>query len=370
MGIFRRSINKAYAARDVTAALPATTGARTGILSPWAPPSSFVALAIEEALGGLTDRPEVITREVALKVPGVKRAHGIACATFAGIPFFQHDGDTRTKDQPRWLYTAGSSGVAPYHRAYGMASDFFFNGWTCLGFNANMTDALHIPFGMWNVDPGTGNVIVTDESIAGEFRAHLVAIPLGYGENGLLVDGLDTLRQARRIEASYNDRLDNPTPLTVLRVPLAIWNGWNEDERQTFRDTFVKNRKGKNGATAVYPNEWSIDMPGQVAVDLYETGRNAVRLDIANHTSTPASMLEGVRQGGSGGGTEMRYQGVGEGGVARSEFWDFGLPKRMVLALEARLSLDDVSPDGLSIRADLSSVLATPTPTTNPTSED
>lgn len=369
MGIFSRRIDRTYAAREVQAALPASTNATTGILSPWAPPSSFVALALEEALGGLKDRPEVITREVALKIPGVKRAHGIACSTFAGIPFFQNDNDQRTKDQPRWLVNS-DSGVSPYHRAFGMASDWFFNGWTCLGFTADMTDALHIPFGMWNVDPATGAVVVESEDIDAKYKAHLVAIPLGYGENGLLVDGVDTLRQARRIEASYSDRLDNPTPLTVLRVPLAIWNGWTEDERQTFRDTFVKNRQGKNGATAVYPNEWSIDMPGQTPVDLYETGRNAVRLDIANHTSTPASMLEGVRQGGSGGGTEMRYQGVGEGGVARSEFWDFGLPKRMVAAFEARLSLDDVSPAGLSIRADLSSVLVAPNPTTNPTSED
>lgn len=109
-------------------------------------------------------------------------------------------------------------------------------------------------------------------------------------------------------------------------------------------------------------------MPGQVSVDLYESGRNAVRLDIANHTSTPASLLEGVHQGG-GGTANIKYTGVSDGGE-RSELWDYGLAKRMMLAFEARMSLDDICEPGLSIRGDRSTFIAAPTPGTNPTSED
>ncbi len=85
-------------------------------------------------------------------------------------------------------------------------------------------------------------------------------------------------------------------------------------------------------------------MPGQIAVDLYESGRNAVRLDIANHTGTPASLLEGTRQAG-GGGTDIRYTGVANGAM-RGELWEYGSAKGFTLAFEARMSLDDIVPSG------------------------
>lgn len=107
---------------------------------------------------------------------------------------------------------------------------------------------------------------------------------------------------------------------------------------------------------------------GTLPTDLFESGRNGNRLDLANHAGLPASLLEGVRQGGSGGGTEMRYTGV-QNGAQRSELWDFGLSKYPE-AVAARLSLDDVCPPGESIRVDTSRFLTAPNPPEQQTSED
>jgi hypothetical protein len=41
-----------------------------------------------------------------------------------------------------------------------------------------------------------------------------------------------------------------------------------------------------------------------------------------------------------------------------------------MLAFEARMSLDDITPPGLSIRGDRSAFVTAPTPGMNPTSED
>jgi hypothetical protein len=367
MGLFKRDIDAAYSART----LPPPAAPSMSISSPWSPQDTLVTFAADALPDAFRSGLMPMTRETALKVPGVKRAHGIVCATFAGIPFYQMDNDKRTAEQPEWL-TNSQSGVAPYHRLYGMASDWFFNGWACLGFTADLTDALHIPVGMWKVDDD-GFVVIAEgfaDRVPQEYTEHLVAIPLGWGENGLLTDGADTLRQARQIESAYQDRLDNPIPLTILNVPAEILAAMTDDEVERYVKRWSERRRSKDGAIALKAAEWPVDMPGQVQVDLYETGRNGVRIDIANHTAVPASMIEGLRQGGGGGGTEMRYQGVGAGGAARSEFWDFGMPKRMVGAFEARTSLDDICEPGLSIRADLTGVLAAPNPTTNPTSED
>lgn len=361
MGIFGRRIAAAYKTTPAPARPPVS------ITSPWSPQDTLLTWAVDDALAAFTKSENLpMTREVALRIPGVKRAHGIICTQLAEIPLFEMDGETPTEEQPRWLYTS-DSGVAPYHRMFGVASDLFFNAWACLGFTADMTDCLHIPFGLWEIDAETGTLTADTERVPAEYTAHLVAIPLGFGENGLLVDGIDTVRQARAIEDAYRKRLDNPIPLTTLTLDADRWDGATPKERSELLETW--NRQRRESSTAMKPSWISVDTPGQTAVDLFETGRNGVRIDIANHTALPASILDGVRQGGGGGGTEMRYQGVSNGGE-RSDLWEFGLAKRMLLAVEARLSLDDVCPPGLSIRGNRAHVITVPEPATTPTSED
>lgn len=369
MGIFKKRITQTYAERASTS---------LAISSPWSPQTSLEAFTKDALAGVIGDgKARAITRETALRIPGIKRAHGIVCTQFAAIPFFQMDGDARDSDQPKWL-TNSRSGVSPYHRNFGAASDWFFEGWACFGFTADPTtdpdaDCMHIPYGLWFVDTKgvrgeKGLVYCDSEDVPDDYKVYLVAVPLGFGEGGILVDGKDTIDQALKIEEAYLNRLDNPIPLTVLTLRDDIYFGMDKDKRAELRDEWNEGRR-KN-STALKPEAMKVDLPGAtVGTDLYETGRNAVRLDIANHVSLPASVLEGVRQGGSGGGTEMRYTGV-QNGNTRSELWDFGLAKRMLLAFESRMSLDDVVPSGKSIRGDLSNMLATPDPITTPTSED
>lgn len=362
MGIFSKQIAAAYPAPSVPIA----------VASPWQPSDALLQITVDQLIASEMQQGVVpITRDIALRVPGIKRAHGAHVTMFAETVFRQTDAaGVPVAKQPGWLVNAPRSGVSPYHRKFGIGSDLFFNGWAALGFDEDpheATDCLHIPFGLWTVN--ADGMITVDDAVPAEFTRHVVAIPLGYGENGLLVDGIDTIREARLIEQAYMDRLENPVPLTVLGIPREVWESWTPEERRQYRDQYVAGRKGENGSVSLKVAEFPIDFPGQTEANLYESGRNAVRLDIANHTASPASLIEGVRQGGSGGGTEMRYQGVGEGGASRSDLWEFGLAKRFVNAFEARLSLDDVSPEGLSIRGDRSHVLAIPAPSTNPASE-
>lgn len=364
MGIFGRNIDQVYAAREVAPLQP--SGMPLAITSPWSPQDSLVTFAINEALGGLLEDNAIMTRDIALRVPGVKRAHGIHVAQFAEITFREMDNTTPVTDQPRWLYTTRTA-LGPWQRMYGLGSDFFFHGWGCLSFTADMSDCMHVPFGLWKVQDD-GRLWVDPDKIPAEYRARPIAIPVGFGENGLLNDGADTLAAARKIESAYLDRVDNPVPLTILNIPRDVWDGWSDDEIKNYIKLWVEARKGKNGATTAKPADWPVEMPGQVAVDLFESGRNAVRLDIANHTSTPASMLEGSQQGGSG-TTRINYEGVG-GGTTRNDLWDYGLAKRWMRAFEARMSLDDVCAPGRSIRGDISNMVAVPTPPMSPTSED
>lgn len=363
VGIFSRRIDAAYA--------PAPT-VPLAVASPWMPSDALTQWTVDQLYAdAVNDSTIALNRDIALRIPGVKRAHGIHVKQFAGIPFFRMDDTTKTAQQPAWL-TTSRSGVSPYHRMYGVGSDLFFNGWACLGFDRDPldpdADCMHAPYGSWGIDDA-GSLWINESIVPSTYTVYPVAIPLGYGENGLLVDGIDTLREARLIEAAYIDRVNNPTPLTVLGIPQAIWESWTPDERKDYRDQYVAGRKSLNGSVSLKVAEFPIEFPGQGGnVDLFESGRNAVRLDIANHTGTPASLLEGVSQGGSG-GSDIKYTGVANG-LGRSELWDFGLAKGFTLAFEARMSLDDICAPGLSIRGDLTNMFALPEPNNNPTSQD
>lgn len=371
MGLFSRRIETAY---SDTKALDAPTA----VVSPWQPDGVLERITIDELLhqeieaGTLSGIP--ITRDMALRIPAVKKAHRIHCTMFAKAPFFERaersDGQpgALSDPQPAWL-TASGSGVSAFHRKYGIASDLFFEGWALVAWNADRTDCVHVPRSMWKVSAQDGSMIELDARVDSRYRSAVTIIPLGYGENGVLVDGIDTLRAARMIEAAYLDRLENPTPLTVLNIPHDKWAVMTKEERAEVRRKYVEGRRSKDGAVVVKSADFPIDFPGVGgSVDLFESGRNANRLDVANATSTPASLLEGVRQGGSGGGTEIRYSGVANG-ESRAELWDFGMAGLMVAAFESRMSMDDVTGPGKTIRADLTAAVSTTTPTTNPTSE-
>ncbi len=345
---------------------PAASAVSGGLLSWYAPQDSIHSLFVADAL---PVAPDAVTRDTAFRVPAVDRAHDIICSTIADMPWFTYQGDTRKADQPTWL-TNTKTGIPPYDLRWAVTSDLFMSGWAAIGFELGSdglpADALHIPRALWKLTPD-GQINV-NASIDSRFLQRVVPIRLGYGKNGMLVDALDDIKAARTISDAYRDRIENPIAHTTLTVEGDRWDGWEWDEREEMRQFWIKGRSAKGGSVAMKPSWITADMSGQLPTDLFESGRNANRLDLANHSGLPASMLEGVRQGGSGGGTEMRYTGV-QNGAQRNESWDFGI-RKYAAAIAARLSLDDVCAPGESIRVDTSAFLTAPNPTEQQTSED
>jgi hypothetical protein len=222
--------------------------ATVGVKSPYAPSDTLVEFASAEILGDIS-KAGGVTREIALRVPGVKRAHGIHCATVAGLSFYLMDGDVRAAEQPKWL-TNSESGVSPYHRMYGVTSDLFMTGWACLGFTADKSDALHIPAGLWGVDGTTGEAVIS-ETIPAKYRALPVFFPLGYGSNGLLVDGIDSVRAARAIDAAWINRIENPIPMTNLHIDDPAYDQLSKKAKLKIVDEWNENRRRAGGATAI-----------------------------------------------------------------------------------------------------------------------
>jgi len=355
VGIFGRNIDKTYGSR---AALP--------LVTPFAPQDNLVEVVARD-LWPEHEAPKTVTRDTALRIPAVKRAHDIHCSVLSRLPWRQYDKDTEVAVQPEWLVNS-RTGTGPRQLRWGVTSDLFIHGWAAIGFTMDSpgkpTDALHVPFGAWSVNEA-GRIDVDEQLVPAQYRELVIAIPLGYGSRGMLTDARDSLIAARFIEAAYLDRVENPIPATDIELSKEYWNAWGKEERESFRQTYIKNRQAKNGAVSMRPEYAKPNYSGAVEVGLFESARNGVRLDIANHAGIPASMLEGSRQGG---GTDIKYSGVNNG-ADRNELWDFGLDK-YASAIDDRLSLDDVCPSGESIRVDASRYLTAPNPTTPQTSED
>ncbi|MDT0142789.1 hypothetical protein [Microbacterium sp. PRC9] len=289
----------------------------------------------------------VITPELALRVPEVKRALQAHTSLVAPLKFEVFKDGEKLTTQPYWVSNSSVFGVSPYVRQVGMVKDLFLFGQCLLGATVNeddtVNDFLHIPRSLWDHN-GEGGFEV-NESIPLKFRQRLIWVPLG--SNGLLVDGIDSVRQARKLELARQARLDAPPAATELHITDPQKDEMTREEKAALVKSYVENRA--KHSVSVTPSSIEVIERGTTGqLDLFEAGMNSLRLQLANHSGVPASFIEGAKEGGNGG--QMSY--TNENNKA-SELWVFG-SSAYALAIASRLSMDDVVGEGAEVRADLS----------------
>jgi len=348
MGIFKRKIDAAYAQRPSVPNVP---------VSPWGSQDSL-QVALESDLFG-TDST-VITRSIAMRVPGLKRAIQIHQSVISAMPLVLYKDGVKVEPQPRWLQNS-NSGIPPLIRTKGLVADLALEGWALLGceiVDGVIVDAIHIPKDThWKFD-GAGAVELTN-LVDPRYLGKLLLIPLG--DSGILADGVDTIRQARAIDLARTTRLESPPAGTELHITDDRFDGMSAKEQMREVKAYAKQRRETSVSMTKSYVEVK-DHTGQ-AIDLFDSATNSIRLDIANHASVPASVIEGAKATGGG---DMNYTGKGD---ERSELYDLG-SRQFADAITARLSLDDVCPEGTYIAFDKSELFAVPTPTTPPVLED
>ena len=319
------------------------------LASPFAPQSHLEQAIVGDIFGEIP--AEVITEQVALRVPEVKRALQAHTSLVAPLKFaVTRDGED-VAQQPLWV-TNSASGISPYIRAKGTVKDLFLYGWALwgaeLGDDDLPHDFMHIPRDFWSVGPeGSINV---DESIPTKYRQRLVLIPLG--TNGLLVDAIDSIRQARALELARQTRLATPPAATELHVNNPAMDEMTKQEREALAKSYSENRN--KYSVAVTPSYLDVKNHQNSQVDLFEAAMNSLRIQIANHAGVPASFIEGGREGGQG--SAITYSNES---TKQSELWVFGSAE-FAYAITARLSLDDVVGPNAQVSADLSSFMNPP----------
>lgn len=295
-----------------------------------------------------------------MRVPGLKRAIQIHADIISAMPLIQYKDGIAVEPQPRWLQNS-ASGIAPLVRTKGLVKDLALEGWALLGCELDgdtIIDAIHIPKATYWKFTNDGQVEFT-KPVESRWQGKLILIPLG--DNGILIDGVDTIRQARALDLARTTRLESPPAGTELHITDPEFDGMTRKER--LREVKMYAEQRRQSSVSMTPSYLEVKEHSGEAIDLFDSATNSIRLDIANHASVPASVIEGAVATGGG---DMNYTGKGD---ERSELYDLG-SRQFADAITAALSQDDVCPEGEYIAFDKSELFAVPTPTTAPVLED
>ena len=329
-----------------------------GISSPWS--TTDLARVVWADIHGTT--PPGISRTDAMKVPSIIRGRALVAGLLSKSPLVSFTDATPDAVQPAWLYRT-NTGQSPQARTLWTYDDLIFSGYSLWDLTRDQTNEVLTGVrrrrDLWQINP-TSHVIEGRPAITEPWKpltTELCCLIEGPQE-GLVTIAADTIRAARDMEAAWTQRVASPVPLVELhntdpQVEL------DDDEIDDLIDTWEAKRR--TGGTAYTPAKIEVKEHGTAPTDLYVQGRNALRLDIANYLSVPASLLEGSQSTAS-----LTYS---TSETKRNELVDLSLAYWAV-PLEGRLSLDDMIPAGRSVRFDLSAMATPVQPATTPTMKD
>ena len=326
-----------------------------GLASPWADSSGLAQALVANDIFDLPDLP--LGRLEALTVPAVFKARAIFHSIIGPRPLRCYDRNgTLRPDQPAWLYRS-DSGISPQQRTKATLDDFFFNEaslWVVKrGSEGQILDGVHLPYDRWRTN-GEGHAEIDGVEVPDDQVIYFPA-----PGPGILVAAARSIRGSIAVDKAVIDRVANPIPLQVLHE--VEDNGVTVEERDETLEAFRAARRSPGGSTGFLSAKFNLETYGEETVNLFESGRNAFRIDIANHFNLPASILDGSVAEAS-----LTYS-TQEGD--RNEVFDYSVGY-WAYPITDRLSLDDVTPRGTSVRFDFSDFLSPTASPTGPETED
>lgn len=352
-----------HAAQVQAAFIPPVTRPRPGadpaaipFASPMSPDGNLGEFIWRDLMGD-DIRAAVNSRRGAMRLGPIIRGRNLICGSIARMPLVDLRGDSRTPVQPSWLLQT-EDGSSWQHRMLWTVDDHLFHGWSLwhlrLGADRFPTAASHVMWEAWDVDDD--NRLLVDGAPVRD-NAEWLLLP-GLHE-GILTDGLDILRDARDLFAIVRDRLENNIPPVSLEAQPGA-ERLNPDEITAVIASYKEARK-RNGGVG-YTNEWlrATFGKGNQDSDLLIEARNAAAVDCARLLGIHAGLVDATAPKAS-----LNYETT----TGRNqEFSDMDLAL-YTLPIEARLSMDDMTPHGRRVALD-SSVLTGVFSPTGPNTED
>jgi hypothetical protein len=312
-----------------------TVAGITSYTSPWSTGAGLAPVIIAD---GVVQESGNVSVAQALGVPPIARAVMAYSSVISEQPLVGSVQDDTTS----WLGRTDGA-ITPAMRNVLMFQDLFWSGHTLLTVKRDaagyVSEAMHLPIGRWKIDE-EGYVLVDDVRVD---QSTVVYIP-GLLPMGFLQFAAGTIRHYWAMIRTIESRSANPVPLIAIHIEEDCT--LTDDEIEEVIDNWSDARKSKNGAVAVVPKGIRLEVLGEGADDgqMLTAGRNAARLDVANFVNMPGALVDGNN------GTSGTYENTLQN---QSEFAALSLPL-FTNPIAARLSQDDVTPPGVTVRFDSS----------------
>lgn len=321
--------------------------------SPWPGGASIKTLVYSDHFGGELG---ILTRESAIQIPALARAHSLVLGVVANLPLRGFDAED-VEVTASWLHTTQTAQPI-WQRMALTLDDIMFYGSSLWAVkrdgSGQITDASRIPFEQWDYSEHTGLFSVNGTEVP---LAEVVYIP--GPDEGVLAKGNLALKGALANMRTWVGRAQNPAPHIVLQDTEDV--ELEPEEIQQLLSDWNAARAAVNGSVSYLPKRLNVVFEGSTDAALLIAGREADVRDVARLTNVPASLLDGSAQTAS-----LTYSNS-EG--RRNELLDLSL-QFYTAPIESRLSMDDVTPPGTRIRFDKSDLVVIPHPTTDNNSED
>ena len=326
--------------------------------TPWGTPHPhhLEPIVMADILG---TAPATIDRSTAIRIPSLSRARLLIVSTIPRLPLVTTNAAGEEIDSPAWL-TKSTGPITPFHRMLWTIDDLFFYGWSLWAVERDhtgiVTDGTRIDYNRWAVD-ADGTITVDGAPAAAD---EVLLFP-GVNE-GILSYGADTLIEAANIARAIQKAAETPS----AQIELHQTNDaqMTSEQVRNLISSWAKARRGENGGVAYTSSGIEVREHGAAKEHLLIEGRNAVAVDVARHAGIPAAMIDATLSGAS-----ITYQNTA---ARMAELVTFGLAPLMA-AVSSRLSQDDVTPPGVTIDFDSTSVvedLRPPTQNTNPLADE
>lgn len=311
-------------------------------------------------MAGLTNTPRAVTREQAMSVPAIAKARSLILGALGRQPLALYRGSEEL-EAPAWL-SRSDTDQSPITRMCGTLDDLYFYGrslWAIARDNdGTITDGIRIPQDWWDIDE-TGTISLTLDPNRSKQHVDPANVIMFEGlQDGLLSIAQRTITAAIDLERAWASRVQTPAPLIELHETQPT-TGLTDEEMQDYAAMWEARRR--QSGTGVTPYGLELRMHGDKSTDLFIEGRNALRLDIALFSNIPSTLLEGSQATAS-----LTYS-TQEG--RRNELLDYSLAF-WAAPIEARLSMDDVTPPGTRIGFNVEYFSQPSQPSTFPTSND
>lgn len=312
---------------------------------PWQQPQNkLTQFVIDDVFGQDLD---IIDRAAALRVPSIARARALIVGAIADLPLVAYRDQAQISDQPTWAYRSLYTSL--WHRNALTIDDLIFYDqslwWRINGEAGQLLDAWRVPYDAWDVDD-QGRILVNDTTGTPQPVGPNDVIYIPGPGTPLLDGGVDTIRGARSLERAWMGRVRSPIPPTLFKATESE-TATADEVRELLKAWSAARRDPDSSAVGYIPYGLDAIFPEQNSSgdsDLFIEGRNAVRLDVANLTNIPASLLDGSTATAS-----LTYVTV-DG--QRSSFHEQTI-RYWTAPLEHRLSMDDVVPRGQRVRFDI-----------------